>query len=116
MAQLTMRRGDTPIWDLAVTEDGDPFDLTGATLYFTAKASLDDADPGLFQLTNGAGITITDAAGGEAEIQPRRSDTNTLTADWAGFYDVQVSIAATSDTYTVDNGTLTIQRDVTRAP
>lgn len=116
MTQLTMRRGDTPIWDLAVTENGSPFPLSGATLYFTAKVSLDDADPGLFQLTNGSGISITDAAGGLATIQPRRGDTNTLTADWNGFWDVQVSIAGSSETHTVLSGTLIIARDVTRAP
>lgn len=114
--QLEMRRGDTPIWELAVTEDGAAFNLTGATLYFTAKLALDDADPGVFQLTNSAGITITDAAAGEAEIQPRRADTNALTSDVTLFWDVQVSIAGSSETFTVLNGTLVIRRDVTRAP
>lgn len=118
--QLEMRRGDTPIWDVAVTETVDgvtsPFDLTGATLYFTAKQSLGEADPGLFQLTNGAGITVTDAAGGLATIQPARDDTSGLTADWRGFWDVQVSRDGTEQTHTVLNGTLLIVRDVTRAP
>lgn len=115
---LTMWRGDTPIWELAVVDDGGaPFDLTGYTLYFTAKQALSDADPGVFQLTNGAGITVTDAAGGLATIQPRRADTNTLTADVTLFYDVQLSQAAAPDqTFTVERGTLLIARDVTRAP
>ena len=121
---LTMRRGDTPIWDLAVVgRDGAPFDLTGYTVYFTAKRSLSDPDPGVFQLTNGAGITITDAAGGLAQIQPRRADTSALTEDTTLLVDVQVSQAGAPDqTFTVwphpDDwpGELRIVRDVTRAP
>jgi hypothetical protein len=120
MAQttLTMTRGDTPQWALAVVDaDGAPFDLTGYTLYFTAKVALSDADPGVFQLTSGAGITVTNAAGGLATIQPRRADTSGLTDDARLFYDVQLSQAGAPDqTFTVDRGTLIITRDVTRAP
>lgn len=119
MAQpLTMYRGDTPIWNLAVVDStGAPFDLTGYTLYFTAKRQISDADPGVFQLTTGAGITVTNAAGGLATIQPRRADTNTLTEDASLFYDIQVSeIAGSLETFTVDRGTLLITRDITRAP
>lgn len=120
---LTMRRGDTPVWELAVVEeDGSPFDLTGCTLYFTAKLLITDADPGLFQLTNGAGITVTDAAGGLATIQPARADTSGLNQDTKLFVDVQVSRAAPAETFTVwplaDDypGELWVYRDVTRAP
>lgn len=113
--QLEMYRGDTPAWDLVVTLDGVPFNLTGATLYFTAKQGLSDADPGLFQLTNGAGITVTSAADGEATIRPRRADTSSLTSDVQAFWDVQLSIAGSAEAYTIASGTLLIRRDVTRA-
>ena len=115
---LTMTRGDTPEWALTVVAaDGSPFDLTDYEVYFTAKRLLTDADPGVFQLTVGAGVTVTDAAGGLATIQPRRGDTNTLTEDVRLFYDVQLSQEASPDqTFTVDSGTLVITRDVTRAP
>lgn len=121
---LTMRRGDTPLWDVAVTNpDGTPFDLTGYVAYFTAKRSLADADPGVFQLTIGGGVTITSAAGGLLTIQPRRADTNTLTEDTRLFVDVQISESGAPDqTFTVwpsdDDwpGELIIYRDVTRAP
>lgn len=121
---LRMRRGDTPIWELAVTDaDGSPFDLTGCTLYFTAKLLITDADPGLFQLTTGDGITVTDAAGGIATVQPARADTSGLTQDTKLFVDVQVSRpGAPDETFTVwppeDDypGELWVVRDVTRAP
>lgn len=121
---LSMRRGDTPIWDVAVVNaDGSPFDLTGYTAYFTAKRAITDPDPGVFQLTLGAGITFTNAAGGLLAIQPRRADTSGLTEDARLFIDVQISqIAAPSQTFTIwpsaDDwpGELIITRDVTRAP
>lgn len=121
---LTMRRGDTPQWALAVTDAaGAPFDLTGYSIFFTAKRLITDADPGVFQLTIGAGVTVTNAAGGLATIQPRRADTNTLTEDARLFVDVQISQAGAPDqTFTVwppeDDwpGELVIHRDVTRAP
>lgn len=115
---LTMYRGDTPQWALAVTDAaGAPFDLTGYDLYFTAKRLITDADPGVFQLAVGAGITVTNAAGGLATIQPRRADTSALTDDARLFYDVQLSQAGAPDqTFTVDRGELVITRDVTRQP
>lgn len=120
---LTLRRGDTTGWDLAVVDTaGAPFNLAGCTLYFTAKRLLTDADAAaVFQLTNGAGITITDAAGGLARITPRRADTSSLTEDVRLFVDVQIS-RGTDETYTVwpvaDDwpGELIITRDVTRQP
>jgi hypothetical protein len=122
---LTMRRGDTPIWDLAVVQsDGSPFNLTGCTVYFTAKLVITDADPGVFQLSSAtAGVTITNAAGGLATIQPARGDTNTLTENTRLYVDVQVSRPGPpAETFTVwpteDDypGELIIVRDVTRAP
>jgi hypothetical protein len=119
-----MKRGDTPIWDVAVTNpDGTPFDLTGYVAYFTAKRLITDADPGVFQLSVGAGITVTSAIGGLLAIQPPRTATNTLTEDVRLFVDVQISeTAGALQTFTVwpsdDDwpGELVIVRDVTRAP
>ena len=122
---LRMRRGDTAGWDLAVVDTtGAPFDLTGYTLWFTAKRAITDADAdAVFQLTNGAGITVTNAAGGLAAISPRRADTSSLTEDVRLYVDVQLSsVGAPDATYTVwpsdDDwpGELIISRDVTRQP
>lgn len=117
----TMRRGDTPVWELTVyDDDGNPFDLTGWEAYFTAKRLITDPDPGLFQLStaNGA-ITYPNPGGGVMRIQPRRADTASLTEDTPVLWDVQISQGTT--TYTVDSSdirgkSLLIKRDVTRAP
>lgn len=113
-----MRRGDTPLWDMVVTQaDGSAFNLAGWTIRMTAKRSPDDADAdAVFQLSTVAGtITITSAAGGLATAQPLRTATNTLTEDTGVFWDIQVAKDGAPDqTFTVDNGTLLIQRDITR--
>ena len=116
--RLEMRRGDTPIWDLAVLDDdGAAFNLTGYTIRMTAKRSIDDADvDAVFQLSTTAGtITVTSAAGGLAEMQPDREATNTLATDVNLVWDVQVAKdGAPDETFTVADGTLIVRRDVTR--
>ena len=116
--RLEMRRGDTPVWELAVLdEDGAPLNLTGYTIRMTVKTSIDQSDAdAVFQLSTVDGtITVTDAAGGLAEMQPEREDTNTLTADITCVWDVQIAKdGAPDETFTVADGTLLIRRDVTR--
>ena len=116
--RLEMRRGDTPIWDLAVLDDdGLPFNLTGWTIRMTAKRSIDDPDAqAVFQLSTSDGtITITNAPGGLAEMQPLRTSTSTLTVDTNCVWDVQIARNGSPDeTFTVENGVLSIARDVTR--
>jgi hypothetical protein len=114
-----MTRGDTPIWDLVVTDTaGAPFNLAGYTTRMTAKYSLDDADAdAVFQLSSTAGeIVYTDAAGGLATIQPLRSSTSALTTDVTVWCDVQIAEDASPDvSYTVVKPwAMTIKRDVTR--
>ena len=114
-----LRRGDTPIWDLAVLDtNGDPFNLTGYTIRMTAKTDIDDTDAdAVFQLSTTTGeIVITNAAGGLATIQPERGSTNTLTADITVYCDVQIADDGAPDvTYTVvPTWTMRIVRDITR--
>lgn len=115
--QLKMTRGDTPVWNLAVTDgSGNPYDLSNCTIYMTAKTNIDDADvDAVFQLSTVAGtITITNAAGGLAEIVPLTTSTSSLTTDAQLYYDVQVT-APGAKKFTVVKGTLIVERDVTRA-
>ena len=112
-----MRRGDTPVWEITVTEGGASFNLTGYTIRMTAKRSIDDSDAdAVFQLDTTTGtIVITNAAGGLAEAQPERASTSSLTTDLTVYWDVQIAKDGSPDvTYTVDNGTLQIVRDITR--
>jgi hypothetical protein len=117
MAQLEMWRGDTTPFIL--TLDDTSYDLSAVTeIYFTAKVSPSDADPGLFQLTKSAGQIVVDGAQPwKATIRPLRSSTNTLTATTTLYWDVQVSVTGSPDTTeTVDSGTLIVKPDITRAP
>lgn len=112
-------RGDTPIMDLAVTqEDGvTPYDLTNHTIWMTAKRNKDDADvDAIFQASTISGaITITNGPAGLAQIVPPTTATSSLTADENLFYDVQVRNNAGTRTHTVTYGRLKVRRDVTRA-
>lgn len=61
------KRGDTYVLQCAYKdEDGVAIDLTGYTINSKAR---DEDDVELFSVTNGAGITITDAANGLFTLQ-----------------------------------------------
>ena len=97
---LTMVRGTSPIWTVTVRDPnnvstdplGEPVDITGYSIWFTAKSAKTDADPGEFQLTVGSGITISNQVTdkGEARISPPPSATSDMTAEKELLYDVQV--------------------------
>lgn len=115
--QLRMFRGDTPTFQLTVlNRDLNPFDLTGYSIWFTAKRNLDDSDiNALFQISTITGhIIVTDAVGGIAQIIPPASATYSLTSDAQVFFDIQIRNAGLTRTYTVARGHLSIVRDVTR--
>lgn len=56
---IVMYRGDDRDFTFTVTEDGAPLDLTGASIVFTARADLDDAEPTIY-LTGGAIVPDAD--------------------------------------------------------
>jgi len=64
---IRMIRGDTLTLDLVVTQDGAPIDLTGSTMWMTAKLSANDLDvDAVFQVTSPTNITFTNAVLGSA--------------------------------------------------
>lgn len=105
--------------NVSIRAENEPFDLSGATLYATFKQNINaaDDDDGVFQFSwidGGAsdGITVADAASGEAVLTIPDSDSSTFTV--ARYqYDVQVTDAS-GETFTPDTGTLTVLADVTR--
>jgi hypothetical protein len=116
----TRFRGDTMKYDLVLSILGQPVNLTGRTVRFTAKLQGADADdPGVFQLSSPAqGIVITNALQGLARLTilpaltrnlPLNAETSTLTLDC----DIQVSNADGTDVETIARGTLTLLRDIT---
>jgi hypothetical protein len=111
---LTMRRGDTVKLNITVTRGGSAVDLTGASIWFTVKNAVTDADPGVFQKTVGSGIVVTNAAAGQAQITIANADTSAIVGSRTLLYDIQVKEAG-GDITTVANGTITVSPDVTLA-
>ena len=114
---LSMVRGDTRIIDCTVkgVDGTTPYDLTSCTLTFTAKRQITDADGvATFQLTNGAGITITDAPGGLFEIEITPASTYSMTAGATLVCDIQLK-DVNARVFTLGKGTLAVSEDVTRA-
>jgi hypothetical protein len=113
--RLTMFRGDTAQFQIAVTDvDGHPVNLTGCSLWFTAKidpTSLDAAAQ--FQKkTPSTGIAITDAANGIAVITMLAADTSSLTGDQTLECDVQLK-DGTGAIQTVARGQIKVLADIT---
>lgn len=112
---LTMVRGDTASWDIACTlEDGSAVDLTGATIYFTAKKSHADADSAaVFQKSTSDGIAVTDAANGKCRVTLTSADTSGLSTYAVTLYvDLEV-VEADGNVATAAVGTLVVSPDVT---
>lgn len=110
--QLTMVRGDTYSFNIAITQDGDPFNLTGYTLTMTTKWNVRDTG-NVFQLTSPAsGIVITDAVNGLATVTVSPSHTSSLPPHVVDLrYDIQASSGSTI--YTPIRGILRVLPDVT---
>jgi hypothetical protein len=109
--QLTMFRGNTMVFDIVVTLGGNPVDLTGAGIWFTAKMS-PGASTVVFQKTVGQGITVTEAASGAGVIELVPGDTQGLGARTVRLYfDLEVEIAGA--VYTVAAGRLVVEVDLT---
>ena len=117
MAALTMTRGDSATITVTVVGgDGEPVDLTGKTLRFTAKASPADAQAeAIIAKSTDAGITHqaqTGATEGLADVTIDPADTVTVAAYPVAFvYDVQLTDGA--NTYTTETGSLVVRPDIT---
>jgi hypothetical protein len=108
-----MYRDRTFTFSLAVTQNGVAFNLTGASIRMTAKWQYSDPDASaVFALTVGAGITVTNAAGGLATVTIAANKTASLPANLVPLvYDIQVTDAS-SNVWTVADGTLYVQPNV----
>jgi hypothetical protein len=111
---LEMQRGDDPSFTVtAVKADGKrPENITGATLWFTAKDRRADADPGVFQKT-GASIVIVDGANGIARVDIAAADTSAFAGPRTLYWDLQSK--AGGKVQTLAFGRLKVRVDVTRA-
>jgi hypothetical protein len=118
MSDLTITRGDDPIFDLYLATTSGAADLAGVDLWFTAKESVYDADvDAVIQKVIGSGITVVNESGGIVTISIDHADTVNLRARYLGtplVWDVQLKDAI-GDIQTVANGTLTIEPDITHS-
>lgn len=115
MIELEMFRGDFKDYDLAVTLNAAPADLTDCKIDFTAKRALADPDDkAVFHKSIGSGITVDVPTAGTAVIQIEHDDTAEMTRDAKLVWDVQVTDPA-GKPHTVLRGTLNVLLDVTQA-
>ena len=116
--ELSMMRGDSKTYTFALTDaDGDALDLAAASVWFTAKRRLSDADDdAVFNLSVGTGITIgTPASGGEVTVDLPAANTTALPDRRTELrYDLQVKLAG-GEAQTALYGTLAVYPDVTLA-
>ena len=112
---LAMTRGDTyPILG-AITRAGAAVDITGGTLWMTAKRAVTDDDASaVFQLDNAAlgGIEFVSAVGGTYRVTVPPDATAELSGHVVLVYDVQLE-DVDENVYTVARGNLTVVPDVT---
>jgi hypothetical protein len=106
---LEMTRGDSKTFVFALNVN-----LTDAVgIWMTAKALLADADPGVFQKTDGAGITVIDEPSGTIQVDLDPGDTEDLAAVTNRlFYDIQVE-DVNNKVSTQQSGRLIVRPDVT---
>lgn len=122
VVNLQMVKGDTPSFNLTITDAITTLaiDLTGSTIWMTAKKEFADTDAAaVFQKsTTGGGITITDAVNGLAKVTLVNGDTNLLEGFFRGRvnlkYDIQIKTAA-GQIFTVARGMLEVFEEATEA-
>ena len=107
-ADLCFTRGDSGRLDVVVKQtDGDPFDLTGCSLFLTVKTALTVADG---SATIAKTVTVhDDAAAGESHFDILTTDN---AAAGTYYYDVQLK-DATGKIYTLFGGIWRVLADVT---
>lgn len=111
-----VKRGDTIVLDITVTTAaGAAQDLAGCTLYATLKDDLSDTDANAISqvTTTGGGIVVDSPTTlGTATATFPASATLGLTQSTTLYWDVQLK-DATGQIFTVADGTIPVQLDVT---
>ena len=109
-----LRAGDR--WDLLVTivdGNGEAYDLTGLTIWFTMKASQSaaDVDADLKIVTGDPEVTLEDAAGGVARFTIGKDKTVMKARLYE--YDIQIQGAAWPGPITTESGTIKVLPQIT---
>jgi hypothetical protein len=113
MTKYDIKRGDTAYFRCAVTEDGDPFPLTGLTLRATAKRSYPQTDAeAVFQKSSGNGIELDDSDSSVAIVRIDPADTEGLgDREVKLLFDLQLTSG--TEVFTLAEGLLIVAPDVT---
>ena len=118
MTTLYLTPGDDFTYTVTITDaDGNAYNLTGATLWFTAKRRVSDADAdavaALYWVSGGAsdGITVSSPSTGVAEIAIAAADTLDF-VQAAHRWDLSISDSA-GIVRTVDQGVMVVRPAVT---
>ena len=115
---LTITPGSTGDWLISVqTAAGAPQSLAALTnAWFTVMASWADADPGLFQLTLGSGLTVQDAAAGTIRVLATPAQTALLATLKKAVWDCRLKFADTTVSNPEDlSGDMIVERRATKA-
>lgn len=90
--EIELVQGETPtLFCTFELKDGQPLDLTGASITMTAKQTTDPADTVVFTKT----LTITDVSGGKANVKLAIADTDydaTLFMEFRISYDSNTTV------------------------
>jgi hypothetical protein len=119
MADMSIYRGEYKVFECTATEDSVALVLTGAAIYFAVRASepdrrtISDSDA-LIAKSTVSGITITDGAAGEFEIELEKADTNVL-ATGTYYYGIEAVLSGYTDPVVLDVGTIEILASYVRA-
>ncbi len=108
-----MWRGDTQAIDATITLSAVPANISGCSLKFTAKRSLQDTDANaVFQISTPTDIVITNGPGGLCTINIASADTASETQAIRCYCDLQL-VDTLGNVSTTATGTLFIKMDVT---
>lgn len=108
---LSAVRDRTNIFNIVVTNsDGTRRSLTGSQLRFVVKAAYTSASELIAKSSPSSGITFTDEADGEAQLELSAADTELLSATRHMVY--EVVLVEASKPYSVDSGRFTLEPQV----
>src|SRR5947207_2059433 len=105
MTKLDMIRGDTFSFDVVVSDDSGPVNLTSGLLIFTLKNKYSDPDISAIaqKKSSSNGIIITNALAGKATVTLAPLDTRNLGDSWTILvWDLELILGG--NVYTVDSG------------
>lgn len=108
MTPITIRmfQGDTDSWVFTDIRDGAPYNLTGATISFTAKRKNNEGS-NVFQKTVGSGIVITTPASGIFTVTLSAGDTSSL-AKRTHILDYDIVVTKSGVVKTIQAGDLVV--------